>query len=60
MLSNAQSVEQFALLYEELKEFEDIDARFVRLNEATIKQMLTYAQENLNEFVKLKKGETKT
>lgn len=54
MLSNAESVEQFALLYEELKEFEDIDARFVKLNDATIKQMLGYAQEHLGEFIKLK------
>jgi hypothetical protein len=54
ILANAQSVQEFALLYEELKEFEGIDDRFHKQNEPTIKLMLAYAQEHLDEFVTLK------
>lgn len=52
MLERATTVQEFAQLYDELKEFEGIDERFARLNEPTIKRMLTYALAHLDEFVK--------
>ncbi len=45
------SVEDFARLYDELKEFEVIDGRFAKLNEATRKKMLAYAMSHLGEFI---------
>lgn len=52
LLSKPTTVEEFAKLYDELKEFEIIDDRFQKLNEPTIKLMLGYAMTHLNEFVK--------
>lgn len=51
LLSKPTTVEEFAQLYDELKEFEGIDERFDRYNETTIKLMLAYAMEHLNEFI---------
>ncbi len=51
LLNKPTTVEEFAKLYDELKEFEGIDERFDRFNEPTIKMMLVYAMEHLNEFV---------
>jgi hypothetical protein len=52
MLTKSTTVEEFAQLYDELQEFEGIDERFSLLNEPTIKLMLNYAMEHLDEFVK--------
>jgi hypothetical protein len=46
----AQSVAEFAQLYDELKEFEILDDRFTQLNVPAIKIMLTYAENNFGEF----------
>jgi hypothetical protein len=53
LLSKATTVQEFALLYEELKEFEGIDARFAELNTPTVKHMLDYAMAHLDEFATL-------
>ncbi len=51
MLDKSNTVEEFAKLYEELKEFEVIDERYYKLNAQTTKQLLKYAVEHLEEFV---------
>ncbi len=51
LLSKPNSVQEFAQLYDELKEFEIIDDRFAQLNEPTIKRMLEYAMVHLEEFI---------
>jgi hypothetical protein len=51
LLTKSTTVQEFAQLYDELKEFEGIDQRFYRLNKDTIKQMLQYAVDHLDEFV---------
>ena len=51
LLSKPNSVQEFAQLYDELKEFEIIDQRFAELNEPTIKLMLAYAMDHLDEFI---------
>ena len=51
LFEKSTSVEDFARLYDELKEFEVIDGRYAKLNEATIKKMLTYAMSHLGEFI---------
>jgi hypothetical protein len=51
LLEGAQSVEEFARLYDELKEFEGIDERYRNLNKATTTQLLNYAVTHLSEFV---------
>lgn len=50
-LDRSTTVEEFAKLYEEFKEFEEIDKRYFRLTEATTQQLLLYAATHLNEFV---------
>lgn len=52
LMQESNSVEQFAKLYDELKEFEGIDARYHELNEQTTKQLLDYAVAHPEEFVK--------
>jgi len=52
LLNQPKTVQEFAYLYDELKEFEIIDDRFAQLTEPTIKLMLAYAMQHLNEFVK--------
>ncbi len=49
-LGRQTTVEEFAKLYEEFKEFEIIDQRYMELNLATEKNMLDYAMQHLNEF----------
>ncbi len=55
LLSKPKTVEEFAQLYDELKEFEIIDERFNKLNEPTVKLMLAYAMAHVNEFAQVKK-----
>lgn len=50
LLDKQTSVEEFALLYQELKEFEEIDDRFTRLNDKTIIKMMEYATAHIDEF----------
>lgn len=51
LLIKSTTVEEFAKLYDELKEFEGIDERFARYNDQTVTAMLNYALGHLNEFV---------
>jgi hypothetical protein len=51
MFSQPNTVESFARLYDELKEFEMIDKRFAELNEVTIRLMIGYAMAHLQDFV---------
>ena len=50
LLNKKTSVEEFAKLYEEFKEFELIDERYYKLNLAAEKMMLDYAASHLDEF----------
>lgn len=50
-LSKQTTVEEFAKLYDEFKEFEVIDERYNRLNLPTEKIMLDYAAQHLHEFI---------
>lgn len=47
ILEGANSVEEFAKLYDELKEFEGIDQRYMALHPQTTKMLLKHATENL-------------
>jgi hypothetical protein len=53
LLNKPTTVQEFAQLYDELKEFEIIDERFHLLNKDTIKIMLDYAMSNLGQFVSI-------
>lgn len=53
MLDKKTTVEEFAMLYNELKEFEIIDERFQKLNEQTTTAILAYAFNHPGEFVTL-------
>ena len=50
-LGRTTTVEEFARLYEEFKEFEIIDQRYANLNLATEKMMLDYSIAHLSEFI---------
>ncbi|MBE2290587.1 MAG: DUF4375 domain-containing protein [Chitinophagaceae bacterium] len=50
-LERQTTVEEFAKLYDEFREFEDIDARFQTLHPATTRKLLDHAAAHLNEFV---------
>ena len=50
LLTRPTTVEEFAKLYDEFKEFEIIDQRHYRLNLPTEKIMLDYAAAHLDEF----------
>jgi hypothetical protein len=50
LLSKATTVQEFALLYEEFKEFEVIDGRFTELIEPTVTIILQHAVAHLDEF----------
>lgn len=52
LLEASTSVEDFAKLYDELKEFEEIDERYHRLNAETTKKMLDHAMADLGEFMR--------
>lgn len=56
LLDGPKTVEEFAKLYDELKEFEGIDARYHALARQTTKQLLAYAMAHLEEFVQDKTG----
>lgn len=49
-LERKTSVEEFARLYDEFKEFEGIDDRFVEENEKTRDLILSYATHHIEEF----------
>lgn len=49
-LGKQTTVEEFAKLYDEFKEFETIDARYTALNLETERKMLDYAIHNRGEF----------
>ena len=49
-LSRPTSVEEFAKLYDEFKEFEVLDQRYYALNVPTEKAMLDYAASHLDDF----------
>ncbi len=51
LLNKPTTVQEFAQLYDELKEFEIIDERFHQLNEATVKLMLDYAMKHLEHYI---------
>jgi hypothetical protein len=51
IFEKSTTVQEFARLYEELKEFELIDERYHKLNVQTTKQLLEYAYGHLSEFV---------
>lgn len=51
MLDKTTTVEEFALLYEELKEFEIIDERFHAAADATRDKILNYATGHTGEFI---------
>ncbi len=50
LFNNAKSVQEFATLYDEMKEFEVIEERYLRIALATVKKMLEYAAAHLDEF----------
>jgi len=50
LFSKELTNEEFARLYDELKEFEIIDSRFSNLNDATIHIIMEYARKHLDEF----------
>lgn len=50
-LSKETTVEEFAKLYDEFREFEQLDADFERLNYSTEEKIVTYALKYLDEFV---------
>lgn len=49
-LSKETTVEEFAKLYDEFREFEQLDADFERLNYSTEEKIVTYALKYLDEF----------
>ncbi|MBS1771958.1 MAG: DUF4375 domain-containing protein [Bacteroidetes bacterium] len=52
-LDKKTTVEEFAQLYNEYKEFEALDEKFRELNMPTTEKLLTYAKHHIEEFVKL-------
>ncbi len=52
LLNAAKTVAEFALLYDELKEFEVIEERYNGISIQTIKHMMLYAAGHLDDFVK--------
>lgn len=54
MLEKETTVEEFAKLYDELKEFEILDEQFETLNEITLSKILQFATEHIEEFVVVK------
>jgi len=47
------NVDEFGKLYEELKEFEELDQRYENLKEPTLARMVTFAKENLQKFTRI-------
>ena len=54
LLDKSTTVEEFALLYQELKEFEHLDDTFTSLEPGTIQRFAGYALANPNEFAIIK------
>ena len=52
LLNKATSVEEFAKLYDEMKEFEVLEERYNAVKIPMLKHMLEYAAGHLEEFVK--------
>jgi hypothetical protein len=50
----SKTLQDFAALYNELTEFEELDSRYSRLHEATVEKITAYALSHLHEFVTLK------
>ena len=50
LLDKSTTVEEFAMLYQELKEFEQLDETFTRLEPGTIQLFAEYARVNHHEF----------
>lgn len=50
-LNKQTTVEEFARLYEEFKEFEILEERYIQLNLQTEKRMLDYAYTHVSEFM---------
>lgn len=50
LIENATSVQEFAKLYEELKEFEEIDARYQLHIKPYSNKLLQYALNNISDF----------
>lgn len=53
MLDKQTSVEEFAKLYDELKEFETLDEQFMAQNEDTLQLIADYALAHTEDFVKI-------
>lgn len=53
LLDKKTTVEEFAMLYQELKEFEILDERFYNLNDNTRDLILNYASKHIEDFVKV-------
>lgn len=53
-LQKETTVEEFALIYDELPQFGDLDDRFKKLNEPTVKGMLEFATHHIEEFAEVK------
>jgi hypothetical protein len=51
-LNKQTTVEEFARLYEEFKEFEILEERYIQLNLPTEKRMLDFAYTHVSEFMK--------
>jgi len=51
LLNKPTTVQEFAQLYDELKEFEGIDERFNQLNTQTVTHILEHAYAHLEDFV---------
>ena len=49
LFDTAESVQEFAKLYDELKEFEIIDDNFAQLNDATLKGIIEYVIQHIND-----------
>lgn len=53
-LQKDTTVEEFAMLYDELPQFEELDDRFKKLNEPTVKGILEFASHHIEEFAEVK------
>ncbi|MBL7719906.1 MAG: DUF4375 domain-containing protein [Flavipsychrobacter sp.] len=53
LLDKPTTTEEFAKLYDELKEFELLDEQFSRQNDETVKAIAHYARTHISDFVKV-------
>jgi hypothetical protein len=54
LMDKKTTLEEFAGLYDELKEFEIIDERFFQLNKPTIELMVQFALQHMGDFAVIK------